>query len=119
MATCGPACGRHAAQLLWVCLHLRAPGRAAHAQAAAAAAVGMAPVAAAAAMAPAAEAAASDAAVTTAVEGGLMPRLAEVCGYGGGGGGVDAMVEAHRQELLARVSEGPAGDGAGVVSFGS
>ncbi|KAG2455132.1 hypothetical protein HYH02_000951 [Chlamydomonas schloesseri] len=106
VATCGPACGRHAALLLWVCLHLRAPGRAAHAQAAAAAAVGMAPVAAAVAMAPAAEAAASDAATTTAMEGALLPRLAEVCGYGGGAGGVDALVEAHRQELLALAQPG-------------
>ncbi|KAG2440366.1 hypothetical protein HXX76_004471 [Chlamydomonas incerta] len=106
VATCGPACGRHAAQLLWVCLHLRAPGRAAHAQAAAAAAVGMAPVAAAVAMAPAAEAAASDAATTAAVEGLLLPRLAEVCGYGGGAGGADALVEAHRVELLALAQPG-------------
>ncbi|GLC35967.1 hypothetical protein PLESTB_000524400 [Pleodorina starrii] len=109
VATCAPACSRHAAQLLWMCLHLRAPG---HAPAVASAATAAAAGAAAAAAAPGAglavaagadEAAAAAAAGPAAVEAVLMPRLAEACGFGGG---VDEMVEAYRRELLAQCDPG-------------
>ncbi|PNH12703.1 HEAT repeat-containing protein 2, partial [Tetrabaena socialis] len=106
LATCGPACGRHAARLLWVCLHLRSPGRAVQAQ----------PPVAAAAAAGSSEAAAAGEALGAAVEGVLMPRLAEVCGCSGG---ADELVEAHRVELLQQVHPEASGNvflAAGVLA---
>ncbi|GFR41385.1 hypothetical protein Agub_g2068, partial [Astrephomene gubernaculifera] len=114
LATCGPACGRHAAQLLWVCLHLRSPGRAAPngssssglmqpaAAAAAAFTATSAPTAAAATASLEGSVAGGDAAGGV-VEGCLLPRLAEVCGCSGG---PDELLEAHRRELLGQSDPG-------------
>ncbi len=97
MDTCGPACHRHAADLLWVCLHLRAPGRAA---AAAPALPGIAPALLAAVPAGGASCEAEGAGGEGEVEA-LVQRLAEVCGCAGG---ADELMESHRVELLDRVS---------------
>ncbi|KXZ56414.1 hypothetical protein GPECTOR_1g369 [Gonium pectorale] len=91
--TCGPACGRHAARLLWICLHLRSPGRAVVAA--------VVPGAVGAAGGPAGASAADPAGALA--EESLMRRLAEVCGCEGG---VDELVEAHRVELLGQVAPG-------------
>ncbi|GIL99070.1 hypothetical protein Vretimale_4331 [Volvox reticuliferus] len=105
LATCGPACGRQAPRLLWVCLHLRAPGRAPAVQIGA----GQGPLGAAeggAAVVAAAAALGCDGDPAGAVvESVLLPRLAEVCGFSGG---VDEIVEAHRRELLDKLDLGSA-----------
>lgn len=95
--TCGPACHRHAADLLWVCLHLRAPGRAA---AAAPALPGLPPGLLAAAPAGGAPSSEAEGAGGEGEVEALVQRMAEVCGCAGG---ADELVEAHRVELLDRV----------------
>ncbi|EFJ44828.1 hypothetical protein VOLCADRAFT_106220 [Volvox carteri f. nagariensis] len=105
VATCGPACNRHNSQLLWLCLHLRAPGREATALQPPPPAVAAPAVA---ALGTPGEAAAAMESGTgggggpggAVVEASLLPRLAEVCGFSGG---VDEMMEAHRAELLAQL----------------
>ncbi|GIL43408.1 hypothetical protein Vafri_1181 [Volvox africanus] len=102
LATCGPACGRQASRLLWVCLHLRAPGRASAAQAGAGpgslgAAEGGTAAAAAAALGCDGDPAGA------VVEAVLLPRLAEACGFSGG---VDEIIDAHRRELLEKLDPG-------------
>ncbi|GLI68794.1 hypothetical protein VaNZ11_013291 [Volvox africanus] len=102
LATCGPACGRQAFRLLWVCLHLRAPGRAPTAQTGA----GPGPLGAAEGGAAAAVAAVPGCDGDTAgavVEAVLLPRLAEACGFSGG---VDEIIDAHRRELLEKLDPG-------------
>ncbi|KAG2499196.1 hypothetical protein HYH03_002777 [Edaphochlamys debaryana] len=109
LATCGPACGRHAPDLLWLCLHLRAPGRASApssttpSAAPAAASTALAPALAASAAAAVEMVAAGPEASGVHVEGVMLPRLAEACGFAGG---VDELVEAHRAQLLERVQPG-------------
>jgi hypothetical protein len=98
LATCGPAAPRHAPALLWIALHLRAPGRAALLLA-------TAPPPHAALAAPPADSAAGGGGTGegAGVEAALLPRLAEACGYEAGPRGLDALLEAHRAELLAQV----------------